>query len=235
MTQRKNWSYYKPGDLLMRIRMGEEPADYYENPYIAGALALGDRLLTAADLLERRDGFQRAGKPMILEVGCYKGTTLTTLAMQNPHCRFLGIDIKYKRVVRSRQKLDRAGIGDQVTVAIIDLVDCLEILLPDSLQGICIFYPDPWQKERFEERRLFSAFTAELMYSRLAPDGFLWIKTDHPEYLDQIQESLSPYSLVTDHPPPSPLQKGQYPTDFERLFLSQGKALFDLCLRKGND
>ena len=38
MNNRKNWSYYKPGDLLIRIRQGEEDADSYENPYIDQAL-----------------------------------------------------------------------------------------------------------------------------------------------------------------------------------------------------
>lgn len=232
MKERKNWSYFKPGDLLMRIRQGEEPASYFENPYIARALDLGERLLTASDLLHRRNDFLSISSPLIMEVGCYKGTTLTAMAADNPQCRFIGIDIKYKRVVLTRNKLDRAGLGDRVSVAIIDLIDCLEILPPLCLEGICIFYPDPWQKERFEERRLFSSFAVDLMMSRLTDQGFLWIKTDHEGYDKQIRDSLSRYTLNAVEAPPPPLSKAKYPTDFENLFVSQGKNLFEICLKK---
>lgn len=234
MNNRKNWSYYKPGDLLIRIRQGEEDADSYENPYIDQALSMGDQVLTAADLLHSRLQPLSPAVPLILEVGCYKGTTLTALAQQNPHCRFLGIDIKYKRVVLSRRKLNKAGIGQQAEVAIIDAIDCLEILPRHCLQGICIFYPDPWPKERFQERRMFSPYVSDLLLSRISGGGFLWIKTDHVQYLQQIQGTLSRYPLSTQPSPPSPLQPGLYPTDFENLFRNQKKPLFELCLQKND-
>lgn len=232
MNYRKNWSYYKPGDLLMRLRSGEEQIEHYENPYIAQALDMGPDILTAADILETRDEFSAAKEALILEVGCYKGTTLLEMATANPHCRFLGIDIKYKRVVLSRRKLNRHGIDSRVKVAIIDLIDCLEVLPPACLQGVCIFYPDPWAKERFVERRLFSPIVCTLLMKSLKPDGFLWIKTDHSEYLQQIENSLLDHPLMDCVPPPHPLKPLPYPTDFETLFHQQNKKTFTLCRRK---
>ncbi len=232
MKNRKNWSYYKPGDLLTRLRQGEEKPSQYDNPFISDALAMGEQILTASDLLSMREAIVENSSPLILEVGCYKGTTLTALASENPHCRFLGIDIKYKRVVLSRRKLNKAGIGLRVTVAIIDLIDCLEILPHRSLQGACIFYPDPWSKDRFAERRMFSAYTVELILSRLCDEGFLWIKTDHPKYLEQIKQALQPHSLTVSDAPPYPLKAVYYPSDFETLFKNQNKQRYSLCLVK---
>jgi len=232
MEFRKNWSYYKPGDLLDRLRQREEEPEFYQNPYITQALAMGKKILTASDLLGWQNNSQNQQTPMILEVGCYKGTTLTAMARENPHCHFLGIDIKYKRVVITRRKLDKAGIDTQVQIAIIDLIDCLEILPPDSLNGVCIFYPDPWSKDRFEERRLFSPYTVNLLMKSLSDEGFIWIKTDHADYLQQIDQSLKPFLLTELAPPPPPLKAAHYPTDFENLFQKQNKQTFELCLKK---
>lgn len=233
MNPRKNWNYYKPGDLLIRLRKGEEPVSRFDNPYISKAVALADRILTAADLL-KPDFFPGppSESPLILEVGCYKGTTLTALASENPGCRFLGIDIKYKRVVLTRLKLDKGGIDHRAQVAIIDLIDCLEILPPLSLQGICVFYPDPWKKERFAERRLFSPHILELIDKCLLPDGFIWLKTDHPEYISRVCALQQNQAYVSIPAPPTPLKSAPYPTDFENLFRGMNRELFEICLQK---
>ncbi len=233
MKPRKNWTYYKPGDLLIRLRKKEEPVSRYENPYIVKAVSMGDQILTAPEILQAGLVPPKSDEtPLILEVGCYKGTTLTALATENPHCRFLGIDIKYKRVVLTRLKLDKAGIDSQVKVAIIDLIDCLEILPPRSLQGICVFYPDPWKKQRFAERRLFSHYAMELITKCLSENGFIWLKTDHPEYIDRVSTLMDTQAFTPTSIPPAPIKPGIYPTDFEELFKNMKRELYEICLRK---
>jgi tRNA (guanine-N7-)-methyltransferase len=59
---------------------------------------------------------------------------------------------------------------------------------PDSLDGIRVFFPDPWPKARHHKRRIIQTGTLHLMASRLKPGGILHVATDHADYAEWIDE-----------------------------------------------
>jgi tRNA (guanine-N7-)-methyltransferase len=62
------------------------------------------------------------------------------------------------------------------------------LLVPASLTGVRVFFPDPWPKARHHKRRLLQPPTVALMADRLRPGGLLHTATDHAEYAEQIAE-----------------------------------------------
>ena len=98
----------KVGTIIDNLRSGEKAPDRHENPYLTEALQLSDFLYTQNELQNIFPNlFTEMQKPIVLEVGCYMGKNVIEFAAQNPQINFLGIDITYKRVVKSTRKLKR--------------------------------------------------------------------------------------------------------------------------------
>ena len=63
-----------------------------------------------------------------------------------------------------------------------------DLIAPDSLTGVRVFFPDPWPKARHHKRRLLQPGTVALIADRLLPGGVLHAATDHPGYAEHIAE-----------------------------------------------
>jgi tRNA (guanine-N7-)-methyltransferase len=70
------------------------------------------------------------------------------------------------------------------------------MLLPDSLAGVHIFFPDPWPKARHHKRRLVAPAFIALLATRLAPGGYLHCATDWQHYAEQMLAVLSSEPLL---------------------------------------
>ena len=68
------------------------------------------------------------------------------------------------------------------------LRDCLPAA---SLDGVQIFFPDPWHKKRHHKRRLVQPDFIDLVCERLRPGGFLHLATDWENYAEHMLEVLS--------------------------------------------
>ena len=58
----------------------------------------------------------------------------------------------------------------------------------ESLDGVRIFFPDPWPKARHHKRRIIQSGTLNLIATRLKPGGVLHVATDHADYAAWIDE-----------------------------------------------
>jgi tRNA (guanine-N7-)-methyltransferase len=61
-----------------------------------------------------------------------------------------------------------------------------QLIAPDSLTGVRVFFPDPWPKARHHKRRFLQPATVDLIADRLLPGGVLHAATDHPGYAEHI-------------------------------------------------
>ena len=68
-----------------------------------------------------------------------------------------------------------------------DAVEVLEqMIAPESLDGIHIYFADPWHKKRHHKRRLIQAEFVRLLISRLKPNGYIHLATDWHNYAEQM-------------------------------------------------
>jgi tRNA (guanine-N7-)-methyltransferase len=56
----------------------------------------------------------------------------------------------------------------------------------NSLDGIHIYFADPWHKKRHHKRRLIQKQFVELLASRIKPGGYLHLATDWHNYAEQM-------------------------------------------------
>ena len=70
------------------------------------------------------------------------------------------------------------------------------MIAPDSLDGVHIFFPDPWHKTRHHKRRLIQKDFVELLVSKLKPNGYIHLATDWQHYAEQMLLVLNHHPLL---------------------------------------
>ncbi|MFM6923043.1 MAG: tRNA (guanosine(46)-N7)-methyltransferase TrmB, partial [Polynucleobacter victoriensis] len=73
-----------------------------------------------------------------------------------------------------------------------DAVEVVENMIPEGfLDGVHVYFPDPWHKKRHNKRRLIQPEFVALLSSRIKSGGYWHLATDWQEYAEQMMEVLS--------------------------------------------
>lgn len=127
----------------------------------------------------------------VVEIGFGMGTSLFTMATNNPEINYLGIEVHKAGVGSLVADLHDHQLSN-VRIAAHDAVEVFQTQLePESLSGVQIFFPDPWHKKRHHKRRLIQPEFIELLVQKIKKDGFIHCATDWQEYAEHILEVLS--------------------------------------------
>ncbi len=177
--------------------------------------------------------------PQVLEIGFGMGDATAQIAAALPGVDFLAVEVHAPGVGALLKRIGEQQLANLRLVQH-DAVEVLEQMLrPQSLAGIHIFFPDPWHKKRHHKRRLIQpAFVARLV-SRLAPDGYLHCATDWQDYAEQMLQVLSAEpglantAQTTDGYAIRPAYRPQ--TKFEARGLKLGHGVWDLVFRRRAD
>jgi tRNA (guanine-N7-)-methyltransferase len=148
-------------------------------------------------LLDAPAAFGRAA-PLILEIGFGMGEATAHIARVRPGDNFLCCEVHEPGVGALLKRLGEQG---QTNVRILahDAVEVIDqMLAPASLDGIHIFFPDPWHKKKHNKRRLIQAPLVAKLAARLKPGGYLHCATDWQPYAEQILQVLSDEPLLTN-------------------------------------
>ncbi|MGV0982222.1 MAG: tRNA (guanosine(46)-N7)-methyltransferase TrmB [Polynucleobacter sp.] len=130
--------------------------------------------------------FNDSSRPKILEIGFGMGETTAKIAALRAEDDFLAIEV-HPPGVGALLKL--IGENNLTNLRLIrhDAVEVLEkMIAPNSLDGIHIYFADPWHKKRHHKRRLIQAEFVRLMVSRLKPGAYLHLATDWHNYAEQM-------------------------------------------------
>jgi tRNA (guanine-N7-)-methyltransferase len=130
--------------------------------------------------------FGGSTKPKILEIGFGMGETTAKIAALRPDDDFLGIEVHLPGV---GALLKLIGENQLTNLRVIrhDAVEVLEnMIAPNSLDGIHIYFADPWHKKRHHKRRLIQEKFVRLLASRLKAGGYLHLATDWHNYAEQM-------------------------------------------------
>ncbi|MDO5532404.1 tRNA (guanosine(46)-N7)-methyltransferase TrmB [Sutterella sp.] len=129
--------------------------------------------------------------PLVLEIGCGMGETTAAIAAAHPEINFLGCEVFAAGVGALAKRLDEMSLTN-VRVIRHDAVEVVrDMIAPDSLAGVHIYFPDPWRKARHHKRRLVAQPFIGMLTSRIAPGGYLHCATDWENYAEQMMEVLS--------------------------------------------
>jgi tRNA (guanine-N7-)-methyltransferase len=134
--------------------------------------------------------FGRKESPKILEIGFGMGETTAKIAQGIPGTDFLGVEVHTPGVGGLLKLVEEMGL---INVRIIqhDVVDVLNHMVANqALDGVHIFFPDPWHKKRHHKRRLIQAAFVKLLCTKLKPGGYLHVATDWQEYAEWVLDIL---------------------------------------------
>ena len=172
---------------------------------------------------------------LILEIGFGNGETLAEVAAANPQQDYLGVEVHRPGVGRLMQLLDQKGLTN-VRIYQGDAVELLEQCIGDgTLDGVNLFFPDPWPKKRHHKRRLVTPPFIELIARKLNIGGRFHAATDWENYAEQIGwvldqnsrlHNLAPSGHFIERPAERPLTK------FEQRGIKLGHPVADLIYQR---
>ncbi len=129
--------------------------------------------------------------PVVLEIGFGMGDATARIAQARPDINFLGVEVFAAGVGALCKRIDEMHLAN-LRIVQHDAVEVVrDMLVPDSLAGIHVYFPDPWPKARHHKRRLIQPPFVHLLASRLAPGAYLHCATDWQHYAEQMREVLS--------------------------------------------
>lgn len=164
-----------------RMTPGQKRA--LESDWPAYGLNVSDGLLDLQNL------FVKAG-PVVLEIGFGMGDSLFEMAAKNADVNYIGVEV-HRPGVGHLLKLASDAQLTNLKVFSEDSIDVLSRCVPEkSLDGVQIFFPDPWHKKKHHKRRLINGDFVQLLESRLKVGGVLHIATDWANYAEWIQDVL---------------------------------------------
>ncbi|MEW6563437.1 MAG: tRNA (guanosine(46)-N7)-methyltransferase TrmB [Pseudomonadota bacterium] len=185
-----------------------------------------------AQPLDLNAAFDRSA-PKILEIGFGMGDTTATIAANHPQNDYLALEVHSPGV---GSLLKQIGEQNLTNIRIIqhDAVEVLRDMIADgALDGVHIFFPDPWHKKRHNKRRLIqSPFIAKLV-TKLKPGGYIHVATDWQEYAEQVLAVLSAEPALENTAADYAPKPAYRPlTKFEQRGLRLGHGVWDLVFIK---
>ncbi len=134
--------------------------------------------------------------PTVLEIGCGMGETTVAIAQSRPDVNFIGCEVFVAGVGALAKRIDETGVTN-IRIIRHDAVEIVRDMIADaSLDGVHIYFPDPWRKARHHKRRLVAQPFIGLLATKIRPGGYLHCATDWENYAEQMMEVLSAEPLL---------------------------------------
>jgi tRNA (guanine-N7-)-methyltransferase len=173
--------------------------------------------------------------PVILEIGFGMGDATARMAADEPNTALLAVDVhtpgqgNLLRLAESYGLSNiRVGNGDAVVLL-------RDMLAPDSLSGLRIYFPDPWPKKRHHKRRLIQPGFLDLAAGPLRSVALVHCATDWEPYAEHMLEVFSAHPDYVNTRPDGGFapDSGARPlTRFEVAGMDKGHKVRDLLFRR---
>ena len=169
-------------------------------------------------------------QPIVMEIGYGMGEATWQIAKADPSTNYLGVEVHIPGVGKLMARLDEYELTN-VRLIERDVFEVFYYMVKDqSLDGVHLFFPDPWPKKRHFKRRIINERFLNDVHAKLKPGGYLHIATDWVPYAEWIKEVFSQTKLFTggvvDRPDWRPL------TRFEGQGISKDHSVNDFRFLK---
>ena len=169
-------------------------------------------------------------QPIVMEIGYGMGEATWQIAKANPDINYLGVEVHMPGAGKLMAKLAENEVTN-VRLIERDVFEVFHYIVKDaSLDGVHLFFPDPWPKKRHFKRRIIQERFLSELAAKLKTGGYLHIATDWVPYAEWITEVFSNTNLfaggVIARPDWRPL------TRFEGQGISKDHAVNDFRFLK---
>ena len=165
-------------------------------------------------------------KKIIMEIGFGMGEATALIGRDFPNDGFLAVEVHFPGVGKLMARIEELGLRN-IRIMETDVHPLFEEHLDDeSLDGIHLFFPDPWPKKKHQKMRIVNADFLKLIAPKIKPGGFIHIATDWVPYAEVIEEVFAASEIfeggVVDRPEWRPL------TRFEGQGITKDHQVTDL-------
>ncbi len=134
---------------------------------------------------------------VILEIGFGMGEATALIGQSNPNTGYLAIEVHKPGIGKLMARIEELSLSN-VRIIEGDAHPVLKTMIPEkSLDGVHLFFPDPWPKKRHHKRRIVNSEFLSLIHSKLKDGGYFHIATDWVPYAEHIAEVFASSPLFT--------------------------------------
>lgn len=219
----------------------EEMVSPEVNPYIEKYWNYGPPVVRGKDSLEYKGAWERLFErkaPLVLEVGSGNGFYLSGMAHKNPENNYLGLEIRYKRVILAAKKIQKLALTN-ARILRYDAWSLSDLFVDAELSSLVTNHPDPWKKARHRKHRLLTRPFCEWAVKAIQEGGTWRIKTDHYPHIESVLEQIKglPFSVegVSEdihHSSPPWDPEDDVITNYESKFIDQDLPIYACLLKK---
>ena len=231
-------------------KVNDDPLRSWINPYRSRVRSYPHQIFCFDDFKSSCDALHErmVGREIVLlEIGSGSGIHLIRQGERYPEAMMLGIEVRYKRAVRT---IEKAEVGAVKNVAVLNCDAKLmsKVFRANSIDGIFVNFPDPWAKRKQQKHRIFSKKFLGEIHLLLKRGGFMSFKTDHSEYFSVVEQlitrdgryciealsrDLNAHDAVSDSDCSEQTTSSQenIKTEFEEMFVKQKLPVYYLCAR----
>ena len=134
---------------------------------------------------------------VVMEIGFGMGEATALIARDFPDTGFFAVDVhrpgvgKLFSLIQEHQLKNLRVIQGDAHLVMHDM------FADSSLDGVHLFFPDPWPKKRHNKRRIVNENFLQQLASKIKKGGFIHIATDWVPYAEWIDEVFAASTLFT--------------------------------------
>jgi tRNA (guanine-N7-)-methyltransferase len=134
---------------------------------------------------------------IIMEIGFGMGEATALIGRAFPEKGFLAVDVHRPGVGKLFALINEYGLKNLRVIQGDAHLILHDMIANKSLDGIHLFFPDPWQKKRHHKRRIVNEEFLKLIAPKLKDGGFIHISTDWVPYAEWIEEVFDDSTLFS--------------------------------------
>lgn len=134
---------------------------------------------------------------VVLEIGFGMGEATALIARDFPNTGYLAVEVHKPGIGKLMARVEELGLAN-IRIIEGDAHPIITTMIPDrSVDGVHLFFPDPWPKKRHHKRRIVNAEFLALIHPKIRDGGFFHIATDWVPYAEYIEEVFAASPLFS--------------------------------------
>ena len=134
---------------------------------------------------------------VVLEIGFGMGEATALIARDFPNTGYLAVEVHKPGIGKLMARIEELALSN-IRIIEGDAHPIITTMIPDkSVDGVHLFFPDPWPKKRHNKRRIVNAEFLALIHPKIKDGGFFHIATDWVPYAEYIEEVFAASPLFT--------------------------------------
>lgn len=171
-----------------RITEGQQEA--WDRLWPIFGIEQSDQLINFAEI------FPDANR-IIMEIGFGMGEATAQIAKADPTTGYLANEVHRPGIGKLLLRIEENELANLRTIEGDAFEILAEMIADESLDGVHLFFPDPWPKARHFKRRIVNQEFIAAVGSKLQTGGFFHIATDWQPYAEWIAEEFTKQNIFS--------------------------------------